>query len=117
MSAPGDLYHETWCVVGPFTPDECIDWRRRIAAPGLRPFLQHRLSITHVAVEGAEGIVPVTLHKPPRRLGTAIEIERRDDRFAGTREDRGLSPPAAARLGIGEDQLIRQPCQLRCFGA
>lgn len=117
MSTHGYLDEETRGMVGPVAPDQRVGWRRRVAAARLRPFLQHRLGIAHIAIEGAKRIAPVTLNEPPRRLQAAVEVKRRDDGFACTRENCRLAPSATARLRIGKDELIGKASDLGRFGA
>src|SRR5690349_24787790 len=74
ISAHGYLDEKAGRVVWPLAPDERIGRGRRIAWAGLGPLLQHPLGVAHIASQGAECVVPIALHKPPRRLQAAVEI-------------------------------------------
>ena len=83
----------------------------------LCPFLQRRLRIAHVFAERCEGILPVTLDEILRCFHAAIEVKRGQYRLAGAGENNGLAPPAAIRLRMSKDQMIRQTSGLSGCGA
>ena len=69
---------------------------RRRQAPPLRPFLQRALGVAHGAARRVELVRESAPDEAPRRLISAIDENRADDRFADVGEDRLVA--ALARL-------------------
>ena len=115
--ADADFDGEGLGVLRPLFADDEIARRRQLQS--LRHFLQGALIIRHGAIHASfghrEGADHVRFDERARGVEAAVQVDRRDQRFHGVRQQSFLGASSAHLLAAAEEQEIAQRQRLRHF--
>src|SRR6478735_8736789 len=106
---------EHWSMIGAGLLDDAVGRRRQ--SPPLRPFLQRALGIAHGALRRVELVGESASDERLRRIISAIDENRADNRFAKVGEDRRIAALARCRLARPDLQMRADIPALRDLGA